>query len=56
MVPYLDDKKTLADTFCYRDFQIHSTKIAQGAIFMEYEIRAGFGLVGNTEKKIGGRL
>ena len=32
--------------------QNHYIKVAQGAIFMEHEIWADFGLVGNT-KKIG---
>ena len=38
--------------------QSHYIEVVQGAIFMEaeYEIWADFGLVGNTEKIIWGRL
>jgi hypothetical protein len=34
--------------------QSHYMKVTQGDIFMEQKMR--FGLVGNTEKKMGGRL
>ena len=33
--------------------QSHYIEVAQGAIFMEQNIWADFGLVGNTEKKLG---
>ena len=42
---------------CYNwYFQSHYIEVAQGEIFMEQKMWAGFGPVGNTEKKSLGRL